>query len=121
MIGRLMANANPFSSNITTSQKAEHFQELVNQQLAEQEAVRQKELEIQQQAETLQKAAEIEKYEETLAEEKQEEVIQQWQTIQALSKQALQEQPEEEQEEKEQTEHDVQKQLEELSQQLKEM
>src|SRR5436190_22892088 len=61
MIGRLMANANPFSSNITTSQKAEHFQELVNQQLAEQEAVKKKEEEIAQQAETLQKAAEIEK------------------------------------------------------------
>src|SRR5437764_14978270 len=52
---------NPFSSNIPTSQKAEHFSQLVQQQLQEQAIIKQKEQEIQQQAETLQKATEIEK------------------------------------------------------------
>ncbi|CAG8504118.1 10020_t:CDS:2 [Cetraspora pellucida] len=60
MFGKMMAN-NPFSGNIPTSQRVEHFQELVNQQLQEQEVIKQKELEIQQQAETLQKATELEK------------------------------------------------------------
>jgi len=47
-------------ANIHVSQRAEQFSEAVHEQLAEQELIKQKELEIQQQAETLQKAAEIE-------------------------------------------------------------
>jgi hypothetical protein len=47
-------------ANIHVSQRAEQFREVVNEQLAEQSIIQQKELELQQQTETLQKAAEIE-------------------------------------------------------------
>jgi len=47
-------------ANIHVSQRAEQFREVVHEHLAEQEIIKQKELEIQQQTETLQKAAEIE-------------------------------------------------------------
>jgi hypothetical protein len=52
--------ANPFASDIPTSQKAEHFSQLVQQQVLEKEQIIKKEQEIQQQAETLRKATEIE-------------------------------------------------------------
>ncbi|CAG8677559.1 1803_t:CDS:1, partial [Paraglomus brasilianum] len=55
----LFSTLNPLA-NIHVSQRAEQFSEVVHEQLAEQEIIRQKELEIQQQAETLQKSAKIE-------------------------------------------------------------
>jgi len=47
-------------ANIHVSHRAEQFSEVVHEHLAEQEIIKQKELEIQQQTETLQKAAQIE-------------------------------------------------------------
>nr|CAG8530704.1 2851_t:CDS:2 [Entrophospora candida] len=57
---QILGFANPFSTNIPTSQKAENFSQLVQQQILEKEQIAKKEQEIQQQAETLKKAAEIE-------------------------------------------------------------
>jgi hypothetical protein len=57
---QIFGYTNPFTNNISTSQKAEHFSNLVQEKVLEKEQIAQKEAEMQKQAETLQKAQEME-------------------------------------------------------------